>query len=438
MEIILNSLLIRAEDKNIWERRVPITPQDLKKIIKEIGIEAYIEKSKKRYFSEEDYVSAGAKVCESMTPGDVIFGIKEVLEEKILNNKVYFFFSHTIKGQKSGMPLLKKIIKSGSTLIDYEKIVDEKNKRLIYFGPYAGDAGTIDILSLMGEYWEHNGISNFFSLCKMAHQYDSVADAKNQIKKIGNEIKAKGLPKELTPMIIGVLGYGNVSIGVQRILDFLPTKHISPSNLEAFVKEGKYNSNTVYISIFKEKDLVKNKEGKEFDLQEYYNNPEMFESKFDQYLPYLNILINAVYWEKRYPKFVTWKSLKELYEKNPDCKLTGIADITCDVDGAIECTVKSTDSGMPAYLCDPITKTITDGHKGSGIVLLAVDNLPCELPNDSSIFFSNQLKTFIPNILKTNYEKTFENSGLCEEIKKAVIVYNGELTPSYKYLEKLL
>lgn len=434
----MKSLLIRAEDKNIWEKRAAIVPDDLKLILQETGATAFIEKSEKRYFSEADYEAAGAGVCEGMAPGDVIFGVKEIPEEKILNDKTYIFFSHTIKGQSSGMPLLKKIMERNATLIDYEKITDEQHRRLIYFGRYAGDAGAIDILHLMGEYWEHRSIDTPFKAVKAAHGYSSVAEAKLHIKEVGESIKSDGLPAPLTPMVIGVLGYGNVSGGAQQILDCLPTRRIAPCDLADFTATGDFDPKTVYVSVFKEEDLVAHKEGNAFALKEYYEHPERFESKFEQYLPSLTLLINAVYWDKQYPRFVTWDGLKRLYENNAAPKLCGIADITCDTHGSIECNVKSTDSGMPAYQVDPMTRTVTDGHKGDGVVVLAVDNLPCEVPNDSSTFFSNQLRPFVANILNADYDTSLDASGLCPEIKKAVIVYNGHLTPDYEYLRKFL
>ncbi|HES58997.1 MAG TPA: hypothetical protein ENO18_01080, partial [Caldithrix sp.] len=152
----------------------------------------------------------------------------------------------------------------------------------------------------------------------------------------------------------------------------------------------------------------------------------------------ITIIINATFWDRRYPRFVTWKALEELYKIQPKMKLQGIADITCDVNGSIECNVKTTDSGSPAYLIDPITKRFHMGYKGAGIVMLAVDNLPAELPNDASTFFSNQLKKYVVNILKADYKKNLEQSGLHEDIKKAVIVWNGKLCPDYKYLQESL
>ena len=435
----MKKLLIRAEDKNRWERRAPIVPADLEQILSDTGARAFVERSDKRFFSEDRYAAAGAVGCEGMGDGDVILGVKEIPLEKILADKTYLFFSHTIKGQSENMPLLQKIIDSGSTLIDYEKITDEKGRRLIYFGPYAGDAGAIDILSLMGEHWADRGIPTPFASVRRAHQYDSVEAAREHLSDIGRQIQRDGLPAELSPFTVGILGYGNVSGGAQQIFDCLPTERIAADEINAFVSEGRGNRHTVYLTVFKEQDLVKPvNAGVAFDLQDYFDHPERYESRFEHFLPSLTLLVNAVYWDKHYPRFVTWAGLKRLSEPARTRKLSGIADITCDTFGSIECNVKSTDSDMPAYRVDPVAGTTHDGHLGEGIVLLAVDNLPCELPNDASSFFSNQLKPFVPGLLAADYDSTLEASGLPPEIQKAVIVYNGRLTESYDYLNAYL
>jgi saccharopine dehydrogenase (NAD+, L-lysine forming) len=426
---MMRKLLIRAEDKNRWERRAPIVPADLAEILEDTGAQAFVEKSDKRFFSEDQYAAAGAAGCEGMAEGDVILGVKEIPIEKLLDGKTYFFFSHTIKGQSDNMPLLQRIIDGGSTLIDYEKITDEKGRRLIYFGPFAGDAGAIDILSLMGEHWAGRGIDTPFVAVRRAHQYDSVEAAREHLTGIGRNIRRDGLPPELCPLTVGILGYGNVSKGAQQIFDCLPTERIAADEINDFVAGGRGNRRTVYVTIFKEQDLVKSVDaGAAFDLQDYFDHPERYESRFERFLPSLTLLVNAVYWDERYPRFVTWAGLKRLNETSRTHKLSGIADITCDTFGSIECNVKSTDSDMPAYRVDPITGTTQDGHLGEGIVLLAVDNLPCELPNDSSTFFSNQLKPFLPALLAADYGTTLEESGLPPELQRATIVYNGNLT----------
>jgi len=429
-------LLIRAEDKNRWERRAPIVPTDLADILEATGARALVEESDKRFFGMDQYAAAGAASCEGMADGEVILGVKEIPVEKILDNKTYLFFSHTIKGQKDNMPLLQRIIDSGSTLIDYEKITDDQGRRLIYFGPYAGDAGAIDILSLMGEHWADKGIDTPFAAVRRAHQYDSVEAARAHLTDIGQTIRRDGLPPQLCPFTVGILGYGNVSKGAQQIFDCLPTERVAAEDINEFVRQGRGDRHTVYVTVFKEQDLVRPVDaGTGFDLQEYFDHPERYVGCFEPYLPSFTLLVNAVYWEKRYPRFVTWKGLERLAGTAPTMKLNGIADITCDTHGSIECNVKATDSDMPAYRVNPVAGTTSDGHLGDGIVLLAVDNLPCELPNDSSSFFSRQLKPFVPDLIGADYGTSLEQSGLPPEIQKAVIVYNGTLTRAYEYLD---
>jgi alpha-aminoadipic semialdehyde synthase len=435
----MKTLLIRAEDKNRWERRAPLVPEDLRKILKETGARAFVEKSEKRVYGEDPYRAAGVGSCVGMADGDVILGVKEIPVEKILDNKTYVFFSHTVKGQKDNMSMLKRIIDSGSTLIDYERITDAAGRRLIYFGPFAGHAGAINILSLMGEHWAEKSLGTPFAEVRRAHQYESVKAACEHLREIGGRIQKDGLPRQLCPFTIGMLGYGNVSGGTQQIFDCLPTERIAADAINDWVGRDQGNRHTLYLTVFKEQDLVRPKaDGAIFDLQEYYNQPERYVSRFDRFLPSFTLLVNAVYWEKRYPRFVTWAGLKRMAESTPTPKLSGIADITCDTHGSIECNVKSTDSDMPAYRVDPATGTIEDGHLGEGIVLLAVDNLPCELPRDSSSFFSNQFRPFVPGLLSADYDSSLDASGLPPEVKKAVIVYNGQLTQDYEYLNRYL
>lgn len=434
----MKTVLIRAEDKNQWERRTPIVPQDLRWILQETGTNAFVQRSGKRVFPEIEFEKAGAEICEDMSPGEVIFGVKEIPVEKILDNKVYVFFSHTIKGQEYNMPLLKKILESRSTLIDYERIISSDNRRIVYFGNYAGDAGALDILSLTGEHWASRGIETPLSAVRRAHQYHSLQEARNHLKQIGERIRNSGLPAEVVPLTVGILGYGNVSRGAQEVFDCLPVRRIHPEEIDVLGRGNQLDSNTLYMTIFKEEHLVETKSGSPFDLKEYYTHPELYRSRFSRYLPYFTLLVNAIYWDVRYPRFVTWDVLSDLVSGPEPAKLASIADITCDKNGSIECNVRSTDSGMPAYQVNPLTREVRDGHLGDGIIVLAVDNLPCELPRDSSVFFSNQLKSLVPDILSADYNSSLEESGLKPEVRKAVIVYKGQLTEDYQYLQDYL
>ncbi|MBW2369771.1 MAG: hypothetical protein JRH15_18015 [Deltaproteobacteria bacterium] len=208
-------------------------------------------------------------------------------------------------------------------------------------------------------------------------------------------------------------------MGAQKIFKCLPVEEIQPDRLSTLPSAGNGNRHTLYLSVFHEAHLVENIQGKPFVLDEYYRSPELFQSKFQSYLPHISILVNAVYWEKRYPKFVTWDGLKALGKESGTRKLQAIADITCDIEGSFECNVKATDSGMPAYRIQPDTRAIEDGHIGDGIVLLAVDNLPSELPKDASVFFSHQLLPLVPGILSARYDATLDSARFPPEVKKA-------------------
>jgi len=333
------------------------------------------------------------------------------------------------------MPMLKRMMELECTLIDYEKITDEKGKRLLFFGNFAGLAGMIDTLWIYGKRLKKEGIKNPFENIKQAINYHDLKHAEEEIKKVGEEIEEKGLPEEILPLIIGIAGYGNVSKGAQKILSLLPVQEILPKDIEKpFKNPSKY---LIYKVIFKEEDMFVPKiKSRKFELQDYYTHPENYYSIFHNYLPYLSIFVNAIYWDQRYPRLLTKSFVKENYKKIKRLKVIG--DISCDIEGAVEITLKSTNPGNPVFVYNPLTGNIEDGYEGEGVVILAVDNLPCEFPKDSSIFFSKILKDFIPPMVSADYSKSFEKLSLPSAIKKAVILYQGELTPDYKYLKKYI
>jgi alpha-aminoadipic semialdehyde synthase len=254
------------------------------------------------------------------------------------------------------------------------------------------------------------------------------------LKKIGELIKIKGIPESISPLIIGFAGYGHVSKGAQEILDVLPVIEIKPDDIENIFSN--YSNKCVYKIIFKENDMVEPiLDDYKFDLQDYYDNPENYKPKFEYYLPYLSILMNCVYWDPRYPRLITKKYISDNFNK---IRLNVIGDISIDINGSIEITEKATSSDMPSYVYNPKTKSIKDGVDGEGIVIMGVDNLPCELPIESSNEFSNSLFNFVIKIVKADYFKDFDNIDLPSEIKRAVILYHGELTSDYKYIGKFL
>lgn len=426
---------IRREDKNRWERRVPLIPQHVKEFKEKHNIETVVQPSKIRVYSEDDYLKAGALVQEDLSKCQTIFAVKEIPVDFFEYGKNYIFFSHTIKGQKYNMAMLKKMMDLKNNLIDYEKIIDKRGYRLVFFGRFAGVAGMIDTLWAFGQRLKIRNIETPLNEIKQTIHYKSIDEIKKHLKEIGKKILQNGLPTYLTPLIIGFAGYGNVSKGAQEILDILPIKEIFPKQINE-IKDTPTNK-CLYKVIFREEDIVEPiSPNNSFDLQDYYKHPEKYKSIFERYIPDLTILMNCIYWNTQYPRLVTKDFIKKNY--NEHLKLKVIGDISIDINGAIEFTEKTTTSDNPVFTYNPLTDTIKDGYNGEGIVVMGIDNLPCELPRESSNAFSNALHTFVPEIARADFTKNFENFKIAPEIKKAVILYQGELTPNYQYIDKYL
>lgn len=429
---------IRRENKSIWERRAPIIPEDARQLIEEHGLEVSVQPSEIRVFREEEYAKVGVQIQEDLSGCDVIFAIKEIPPPLILPGKIYVFFAHVVKGQPHNMPMLRRLLELGCVLIDYEKVTDEKGRRLIFFGRHAGWAGMLDTLWALGKRLEWEGIPNPFSRIAQAHTYPNLEAGRQAVREAGEEIRTKGLPPTLTPLVVGFAGYGNVSRGAQEIFDLLPRQEIAPDDL-ATLFEGEPDRHTLYKVVFREEHMVEPISPQDrFVLQDYYDHPQKYRSRFATYLPHLTVLINAIYWETRYPRLVTKAYLREQFGGPERPRLRVIGDISCDVEGAIECTVRCTDPGNPVYVYNPLTGETTDGYAGEGVVVLAVDILPSELPHQASVDFSAVLKRFVPAIAQADYTVPFEQLALPPEIKRAVIAYQGELTPGYRYLEPYL
>ncbi len=430
---------IRREDKNKWERRVPLTPEHVKELVEKHSVEVWLQPSPIRIFPDEQYVQAGAKIQEDLSLCPVVFGVKEMPSGFFSPDKTYVFFSHVIKGQAYNMPMLKRMMELKCQLIDYEKVADEKGRRLIFFGEHAGLAGMIDTLWALGQRLSWEGISNPFDRIKNAYKYETLAGAKEDVSEVGERIRAEGLDESLVPLICGIAGYGNVSHGVQEILDLLPIKEIRPDEIAPLIRSSDYSKNHIYKVVFKEEHTVERISQKDgFRLQDYYDHPEKYRSKFEVYLPYLTVLVNCIYWEERYPRLVTKKYLKRLFSNKEKPNLRAIGDITCDIEGSVECNLKWTQPDNPVYVYDPFEDRAKDGWEGTGPVVLAVDNLPCEISREASAYFSQVLKPFVPEIARADFSVDSDRCILPPPIKNAVIVYHGELTPKYQYIKDYL
>ncbi|NIM89612.1 MAG: hypothetical protein GTO17_01540 [Candidatus Aminicenantes bacterium] len=430
---------IRREDKNPWERRVPIVPTHVRELIHQHALEIWLQPSAIRIFPDEDYVNEGARIAEDLSRCSIILAVKEIPLDFFRKEKVYLFFSHTTKGQTHNMPMLKRMIEQRCTLIDYEKIIDEQGFRLVLFGKHAGLAGMIDTLWALGQRLNWEKTENPFSRIKQAFEYQSLIEAKEEIAKVGLKIDQEGLDSTLTPLICGFAGYGNVSQGAQEIFDLLPFEEVAPRKINAFYRDKNYSAHKIYKMVFKEEHMVVPiSSGERFDLQDYYQNPQKYKPVFESYLPYLTVLVNCIYWEPKYPRFVTKKSLKELYGTNSLPRLKVIGDISCDIEGSVECSVKATSPDNPVFIYDPLQEEAKDGFEGRGPVIMAVDNLPAEISLESSISFSQALKHLIPGLVTADFSRDFTECGLPDSIKKAVILYKGEFTPDYSYMKKFI
>jgi alpha-aminoadipic semialdehyde synthase len=428
---------IRHEDKYVMERRVAIPPPEVE-ILTRAGLEVFVEKSPKRVFKEAEFKAAGAIVTDSLAQTPVVFGVKEMPLDYFEEGKTYIFFSHVIKGQPYNMPMLQRMVEKKCSLIDYETITDDNGRRLIFFGYYAGLAGMINSLWSLGERLRVQGTDNRFTRIQQSHRYNSLAEAEKAVKEVGEMIRKEGLPKKLVPMVIGFTGYGNVSKGAQHIADLLPIKEITPAQLLTLEQSGDYSDRLIYKVVFKEEDLsTPVDENQNFDLKHYYDHPEAYCNQFEKYAPHITVLMNCMYWDDRYPKLLTKDFIESLY-KQGKMKLKVIGDVTCDPDGSIEFTHIGTAIEDPVFVYDPVSRRPVMGFEGDGILVMAVDILPSELPRESSLGFGEALRHFVPAIVQADYSASFDTLVLPDPIKRALILHKGRFTPDYEYLQEYL
>src|SRR3984957_5140625 len=259
---------IRREDKNEWERRVPLTPTQVRELISQ-GFQVYVQPSPIRIFKDEEYRQAGAVVQEDLSSCSAVFAVKEIPATFFREGGTYMFFSNTLKGQPYNMPMLRKILDEKATLNDYEKVSDEMNRRLIFFGNYAGTAGMLETLYTLGKRLAWEGFSTPFGDLKRPLEYPGLAEAKAAVQAAGERIAREGLPESISPLVVGFTGYGNVSKGAQEIFKLLPHEAIPASDLVRWLKEGKVSNRKLYKVVFYEKDMVERRDaGSDFNLTE--------------------------------------------------------------------------------------------------------------------------------------------------------------------------
>ena len=429
---------IRREDKNIWEKRVPLVPEDVKHLIDTYGLEVHVQPARDhRSFEDQEYIDAGAEIREDLSECNIIFGVKEIPDEWFYPGRTHMFFSHVVKGQEYNMPMLTSLMKKKCSLLDYEKVENSDGRRLIFFGRFAGLAGMVETLHTLGARLDWENISNPFSKIQQPYKYASLEEIKRVVRELGEDIHRNGLPDILKPFVCGFTGYGNVSMGAQEIYDLLGVVDIDPESIRGGLDTLSATDNVLYKAVFYEKHMFKPKdETRSFELQDYFTNPVDYENQFDDFIHNLTMIVNCIFWTDVCPRLVTKKRLHTLFSRDEMPRLRVIGDISCDIEGSIEATIKPTDLDQPAYVFDPIKEIALPGVAGIGPVITAIENLPCEIPKDASREFSNVLTKFVPGIAAADYSTS--NPELPPEIARALIVHQGELTDEYKYIIKFL
>lgn len=390
---------IIRERKNPPDRRVVLSPEACQ-IVKQkfVSAKIFVEPSPIRIFEDKAYLDAGVELTENMEQCDVLLGVKEVPIDALIPDKKYFFFSHTIKKQPYNRKLLKAVLDRNIELYDHEVITNSKGQRLVAFGRYAG---------LVGAY---NGIRTYglkFDLFDLP-KAESLSGLEELIKQL------QGV--ELPNIKIVVSGKGRVGGGVKEILDAMGILEVNPSD---------YLASSFTCPVYCQIDVLdynKRKDGAIATLEDFYKNPQYFESDFMRYANCSDLYIAGHFYADGAPYIYTREQIR-----SDDFNIKVVADISCDIDGPVASTIRASTIEDPIYGYDPTLEKETDFKKPEAIAVMAVDNLPCEIPADASEGFG---KSFIDHVIPA-----FFNGDREGVLERAKMTSNGKLTKRYEYLK---
>lgn len=390
---------IIKERKTPSDRRVVFTPQELVRLkMEHPDAEIKVESSDIRVFSDNQYSDLGITIATDMTDCDVLFGVKEVPIDALISNKKYFFFSHTIKKAPYNRNLLLAILDKKIDLYDHETIVDKDNRRLIGFGRYAGIVGA------------YNGFRAFgikFGLFDIP-KAETLSGKDVLIQKLKRQI--------LPPIKIVLTGHGKVGMGAKEILDGMKVKQVSSQDFLS-----KTYTEPVYTQI-DVLDYNKRKDGKILGNEDFYQNPKDYISDFERFTKVSDIFMAGHFYGNDAPIILS----RAMLQAN-DCKIKVVADISCDVNGPIACTIKASTIAEPIFGYLPNENKEVDVFHPAAIVVMSVDNLPSELPKDASEGFGEMfMKHVIP---------AFFNNDKDGILQRAKMTENGKLTERFSYLQ---
>ncbi len=390
--------LIR-EGKIPADNRVAFTPAQCKWIHKNSDtVKIVVQRSDNRCFSDKEYEAAGVELRDDMSDCDILFGIKEVPVDELIAGKTYFIFSHTKKAQPHNQKLFRAIINKRITLADYECLTHEDGQRILGFGFFAGIVGA------------HNGMmayGNRTGLFKLNRVYQQ-KDYRNLI----HTYFGLKLPK----VKIAVTGSGRVAHGVLEIMNLLGIHEVEP--FDYLHKQFEY---PVYVDL-KGRDLYRRKDDGTYNRQNFHEHPDEYECTFSPFAKQTDILMNGIYWDKNVPSLFSLDDFKR-----NDFRIKTIADITNDEYGSVPVNCGDATIESPVYGVDRRTLQKTPPYEENSVDVMAVSNLPNELPRDASRYFGEQLIKFILEDLV---------KGGSAVIERATIVKNGKITGPYLYLNE--
>lgn len=394
---------IIKERKTPPDYRVPLIPEQCKALSEHYhNASIAVEASLSRCFDNEEYVECGVEVLQDVSHCDILLGVKEVPIPNIIPGKTYLIFSHTHKKQPYNRRLLQAFIDNKCRLIDYELLTNDIGVRVIAFGHFAGLVGAHNGLLTWGKRTGRLDLDR-------AYNYKDLAAMLEAYKAI-----------DIPPMKIVLTGNGRVAGGARDILDALGIKRLTPQEYLAINEPQE----AVYVQL-DSKDLYKRKDGEPYRNEHFYANPGMYQSTFAPYTRDTDLMINAIYWDPKAPVFFTKEDMKQ-----PEFGIKVIADITCDIEGSVPCTLKATTIAEPFMGYDPQSEQEIAPFQPLGIDIMSIDNLPNELPRDASKAFGEQLmENVLPQLLG-------KEAG--QMINRATICKDGKLNDGFEYLQSYL
>ena len=394
---------IIKEGKTPPDKRVTLSPTQCQEIMQNYPqIDLVVQKSAIRKFKDEDYATLGVKLVDDIADCDVLLGVKEVPIEDLIPNKKYFFFSHTFKKQPYNRKLFQAIIEKNIQLIDWETITNAKGQRLIAFGRFAGIVGCFN--GLLGY-----GLKTKRYELKSAHLCGDRKEMEGELGKLN-------LPTNFKLVITGA---GRVAGGAIEVLEKTNIKRVSTEDfLNTAFDEPVYTQLDV-------EDYVKRDDGEFFDIPAFFSDPSEHSSNFMRYAAVANVYVACHYWDNRSPFIFTREDVK-----SPNWNISLVADVSCDIDGPVATTLRPSTIADPFYGYNPQSEEVVDFDKEDSIGVMAVDNLPCELPKDASVSFGEM---FIDHVLEPLLGNDPEDI-----IYRASETKEGQLTPNFVYLQDYL